>query len=235
MSKTEKWTFKYDPDQTYTYEEFEDINDRLKTQDVEIEGTPISHFELDAKGRLIPMPQTPIQKEIAVGAIHGLLDRWNIQAKQNGACTTSQGGFNLSTTGGKMIRAPDVAFTPREVYRSLTEQQLLTFRGEAFCPTFAVEVEDVSQGTKLSYLSNKFKDVYFPAGVQLGWLVDPINKKFYVFKKERGRVVRREKGWYDGNNNATVVDGGDVLPGFQLDLWDVDEAMSQVCCIILSY
>src|SRR5205085_7869158 len=106
------------------------------------------HFELDSKGRLIPMPQTPIFKELAVGNIFGQLDRWNIRSRQNGGVTISQGGFNLSTTGGRTIRAPDVAFTPSATYRNLTQQQLMTFQGRAFHPSFVVEVEDVSVDRK---------------------------------------------------------------------------------------
>jgi Uma2 family endonuclease len=178
------------------------------------------------------MPQTPPYKEGAVAEVVGQLHRWNIQTRMNGLVTSSQGGFNLSTTGGRTIRAPDVAFTPKETYRNLDEQQLYTFRGDPFNPTFAAEVEDVSHDSKLSELTKKFKDVYFPAGVQLGWLADPVNRRFYVFKRERDNVVRRrEHRWYNENNDATIVDGGSVLPGFQLELWKIDEAVSQVCCI----
>ena len=45
---------------------------------------------------------------------------------------------------GRTIRAPDVAFTPTDTYRNLTQQQLLTFQGQPFHPTVVVEVEDVS-------------------------------------------------------------------------------------------
>src|SRR6266542_4763079 len=113
---------KYHPDHVYTFEQFELLNDWLKTNELVIDKTPISHFELDKKGRLIPLSQTPILKETAVANICGQLDRWNVQTRQNGAVTSSQGGFNVSTTGGKTIRAPDVAFTPSETYRNLTRQ-----------------------------------------------------------------------------------------------------------------
>ena len=221
-------TFSYnpdDPDRAYSLKEFEGINDSLKVHEVEIDGIPVSHFDRDEKGQLIPMPQTPILKEVAVGEIFRQLANWNIQTRQNGAPTTSQGGFYF----GEEIRAPDVAFTPSEVYRGLNEDQLHTFQGALFSPTFVVEVENVAAMRKLNQLTDKFKTTYFPAGVELGWLVDPVNQEIYVFRRDKDGVVRRRShNWYDGEGNPTVVDGRDVLPGFKLQMWKIDEAISQV-------
>jgi Uma2 family endonuclease len=163
-------TFSYNPDRTYSLKEFEEINDSLKVREVQINGTPVSHFERDSKGHLIPMPQTPILREMAAGEILRQLANWNIQTRQNGAPTSSQGGFNF----GEGIRAPDVAFTPKEVYRALDKDQLLTFHGDPFSPTFVVEVENVSETCKLDELTDRFKTTYFPAGVELGWI--PLTK-----------------------------------------------------------
>ena len=215
----------YDPDRTYSLKEFEKMNDFLKTHEVQINHTPISHFDRDYKGRLIPMPQTPIQKEVAVGEIFRQLANWNIQTRQNGAATTSQGGFNF----GEGIRAPDVSFTPSDIYRGLDQSQLATFQGHPFSPTFAVEVENLSETRKLNELTDKFKTTYFPAGVELGWIIDPINENVYVLKRDRDNLVRRRHhAWYDRDGNPTVLDGRHVLPGFQLQLWEIGEAISQV-------
>ena len=214
-----------DLDRTYSLEEFEKINDALKTNEFQINGTPVSHFDRDVKGHLVPMPQSPIQKELVVGEIFRQLANWNIQTGQNGAPTTSQGGFDF----GEGIRAPDVAFTPSYIYRDLDENQLNTFQGELFSPTFVVEVENVSKKGKLNELIKKFKTTYFPAGVQLGWLVDPINTVIYVFETDSDNIVRcRRHAWYDNVGNPTVVGGRDVLPGFKLQLWKISEAISQV-------
>jgi Putative restriction endonuclease len=150
----------YKPDRTYTIKEFEAINNWLKTHDLTINDQPISHFDLDSQGKLIPVSQTPILREVAVGEILAQLANWNILTRQNGVCTTSQGGFNFSTSRGRTITAPDVAFTPRKTYRNLDQRQLLTFQGVPFSPTFAVEVEDVSAPTKLEELTTKFKTVF---------------------------------------------------------------------------
>ncbi|CAI2182351.1 20564_t:CDS:2 [Funneliformis geosporum] len=160
--------------------------------------------------------------ESAVANIVGQLDRWNIQTGQNGNVTSSQGGFRLET--GE-IRAPDVAFTPEEIYRSLTEVQGTSFRGPAFSPTFVVEVADVKYGDspKFKELDSKFKDTYFDArtSVELGWLIDPINDEIWVYKRNSKReVFRHHRKWGD-------LDGGDILPEFTLEVWSIKDAMSK--------
>ena len=119
---------------------------------------------------------------------------------------TASQGFRF----GGAIRAPDIAFIPKEVYRDLTHQQLSTFQGPAFCPTFAVEVENFKKGNNEAVLVDKFKQTYFPAGLQLGWMVDPINREVFYFRREADGIVHRHKhSWFDSDGEATVVSGRD--------------------------
>ncbi|CAG8628962.1 22380_t:CDS:2 [Gigaspora rosea] len=150
-------------DRSYTLEEFEFINDHLKTCTLEIDGQPINLFELDKNGKLIPMPQSPYAREIVVAEI-------NVWTKQNGSITSSQERFNFDIGGGKMIRAPDVAYTSKEIHRSLNKKQIWSFRGEPFTPVFVVEIGYISSRSKFEELDRKFKDIYFANGtsVQLG-------------------------------------------------------------------
>ena len=143
--------------------------------------------------------------------------------------TGSQGGLNLDMAGGRTIRAPDVAFTPTDTYRNLTQQQLLTFQGQPFHPTVVVEVEDVSASHKLEEITAEIETEYFPAGIQLGLLVDPVTKNIFTSKRDRRGVVRRRNcGWRD-------ISGGDFWPEFVLEVWKIDEAISQVCYARSSY
>ncbi len=218
-------TFDYTPDRVYTLNEFERFNDWLKTHDFVIDGTPVNHFERDTKGRLIPMPQTTLDKEPVVSEIARQVGDWNIHTRQNGVVTTSQGGYRFIGD----IRAPDVAFLPKGIYRGLTHEQLSTFQGPAFCPTFAVEVENFQTGNNEVDLIAKFKQTYFPAGLELGLMVDPINRKVFYFRRDADGVVRRrEHLWFNDDGEATVVSGCEVLPGFRLKLWKIDEVTSQV-------
>ena len=157
---TQNPPIKYGKGRTYSTEEFELLNGWLKTHELVIEGTTVSHFELNSRGNLIPVPQTPI---LTVSEITWQFCQWNTQTRCNGTVTGSQGDFNLDMAGGRTIRAPDVAFTPTDTYRNLTQQQLLTFQGQPFHPTVVVEVEDVSASHKLEEITAKIKIEYFPA------------------------------------------------------------------------
>ncbi|CAG8616830.1 9302_t:CDS:2 [Cetraspora pellucida] len=206
-------------DRSYTLEEFEFINDQLKTRTLEIDGQPVNLFDLDKNGKLIPMPQSPYSREIVVAEIVRQLGDWNIWTKQNGGVTSSQGGFDFDVGCGRMIRAPDIAYTPKEIHRSLNEKQNWSFRGEPFTPVFVVEIGNISSHSKFEKLDRKFKDIYFAEGtsVQLAWLIDPENKEIHVYKRGQRRI---NHGWKD-------VVGGDFLPRFTLEIWKIENAISQ--------
>ncbi|KAF0556651.1 hypothetical protein F8M41_015011 [Gigaspora margarita] len=174
-----------DLDRNYTIEEFETINKQLKNNPIEINKQPVDLFEYKNK-KLVPMPQCAIKIEAVVAQIVSQLDRWNAQTHRNGIVTSSQGGFNFNVSGKRTIDAPDVAFTPRRKYDSLTEEQCQTFKGEPFTPTFVVEVGNVAKPSDFKKLDAKFKNDYFAEGsaVQLGWLIDPINKCIGRGRKE---------------------------------------------------
>ncbi|CAJ0829798.1 13149_t:CDS:2 [Entrophospora sp. SA101] len=213
-----------DLNRTYTFEEFEFINEQLKTYTLEINETPVDLFEFN-KGKILPMPQNPISKEAVVCEISSQLRNWNVQTRENGIITTSQGGFDFNISGQRAIRAPDVAFIPKNIYRSLNHQQQWTFKGQQpFTLTCVVEVAVTQEGyQEFNDLDQKFREVYFATGssVELGWLVDPQNKQIYIYRRRANRVVyRTSHGW----NN---VNGGNVLPGFTLEVEKIDDAISQ--------
>jgi Uma2 family endonuclease len=217
-----------DLDRRYTLDEYERICGWLKIGKVKIDEKsqrhpdfkgPIHHFERDSAEFLVPLPPTTKYKEGVVAEISRQLANWNVQTQQNGLVTTSQGGYKIS---GNEILAPDVAFQPKDIYRSLDNDQLHSFRGEPDHPTFVVEVDDVSSPGKLETLIKKFKERYFLAGVELGWLVDPVNLTIHSFKRDiNGSVRRYEHGWRN-------LSGGETLPGFTLEVWECDEAVAQV-------
>ncbi|CAG8756617.1 9159_t:CDS:2 [Gigaspora margarita] len=183
-------------DRSYTLEEFEFINDQLKTRTLEIDGQPVNLFDLDKNGKLIPMPQSLYSREIVVAEIVRQLGE---------GITSSQGGFDFDVGCGRMIRAPDIAYTPKEIYRLLNEKQNWSFHSKPFTPVFVVEIGNISSYSKFEKLDRKFKDIYFAEGtsVQLGWLIDPENKEIH-----------------------NVV-GGDFLPRFILEIWKIEHAISQ--------
>nr|CAG8647497.1 1971_t:CDS:2 [Entrophospora candida] len=163
-------------DRSYTIEEFEFINDQLKTRILEIDRHPVNLFDLDKNGKLIPMPQSPYSREKVVAEIVRQLSNWNIWTRQNGGVTLSQGGFDFDVGGGKAIRAPDIAYTPKEI-----------------------DFGNISSHSKFVELDREFKDVYFAEGtsVQLGWLIDPENKEIHIYRRDRRCI---NYGWKDVDN-----------------------------------
>jgi Uma2 family endonuclease len=144
-----------------------------------------------------------------VSKIVALLDRWiDWNPRIGGRATCSQGAFNI----GENVRMPDVAYTPRDTDRNLFQDQIWTYHGEPFAPTFVVEVDTLSgQHSQLDALDYKMRHEYFQHGIELGWLIDPENKIMYVYKLRGGNVMRvRDRSWRN-------LSGENVLPGFVLE------------------
>jgi Uma2 family endonuclease len=77
------------------------------------------------------------------------------------------------------------------------------------CPDFVIELR--SHTDSLSALQDKMRD-YIANGAQLGWLIDPIEKKVYVYRSQ----VEAEC-----LENPASISGGPQLEGFTLDLAEV--------------
>ncbi|RIA90367.1 hypothetical protein C1645_737930 [Glomus cerebriforme] len=199
-----------DLNRAYTKEELKIINNNLKVQ---------TNFENE---RLIPIPQNPIAKEAIIQEISRQLGNWNIQTGQGGLVTTSQGGFNFSASNRRnKIIAPDIAFTPDTTYITLNQKQLWSFNGQPFTPIFVVEVAVVTSDAILNAIDNRMKNDYFAinTSVKLGWIIDPMNI-IWVYKKENNEKfpTRHKCDWDD-------LDGGNVLPGFTLEISKINDIM----------
>ena len=84
MVSSEDCPIDYEPNHFYTVEEFLALNDWLETHEFIVDGIPISHFERESDGRLVPIPPAVFIKEAAVGEIFGQLRDWNINTRQKG-------------------------------------------------------------------------------------------------------------------------------------------------------
>lgn len=75
------------------------------------------------------------------------------------------------------------------------------------CPDFIAEIR--SQSDSLETLKNKMLE-YISNGCRLAWLIDTIDEKAYIFKRDDTVTL------VDGFQNS--LSGEDVLVGFELDL-----------------
>ena len=113
----------------------------------------------------------------------------------------SNGGFILPN-GAE--RAPDVAWVRRERWEALTPKQRERF--PPLCPDFVVELRSPSDA--LDDVHEKMRE-YASSGARLGWLIDPESRRVWVYEEQAEPVCleRPER-----------VSGGEVLPGFALEM-----------------
>jgi Uma2 family endonuclease len=106
-------------------------------------------------------------------------------------------------------RAPDLSWIRNERWHALTEKQQEQF--PPLCPDFVVELR--SPTDRLQTLVAKMEE-YIANGAQLGWLIDPLERKVHIYRPGATAEIMDE---------AKEVSGEPLLKGFVLDvqsLWD---------------
>ncbi len=116
-------------------------------------------------------------------------------------------GFD-SSTGFKLPngaeRSPDLAWIRKDRWEALTRAERKRFAPIA--PDFVLELR--SEDQSLAYLKEKMEE-YIAVGCRLGWLVDPKGRKTFVYT---------ENGDIQTVSFDDTLSGGEVLPGFELQL-----------------
>lgn len=118
-------------------------------------------------------------------------------------CGIAVGADGFLRLGLVLVRIPDLSFTRWE---RLPNGQIPREPIPSLVPNLAVEVLSVSNTR--TEMERKRRE-YFNAGVELVWQIDPDDRTFEIFTSPDDSVVIGEDG---------VVDGGSVLPGFQLSV-----------------
>ena len=126
------------------------------------------------------------------------IQRWNDDEGDVGMIAGEAGTVKLM---GKLVRAPDFAFTnwDRVPGRVPPDEPV-----PDLAPDLAVEV--LSEGNTREEMERKLKE-YFLSEVQLVWYIDPRTRVVQVYTSPDDVTELGEK--------ATLV-GGDVLPGFSV-------------------
>lgn len=161
-------------------------------------------FELNAEGELEIMPPTSLETSEKNSEINFQLRGW-MKKDNSGVAFESDGMFTLPN-GAK--RAPDAFWISKEKYFALSEKE----REEGFAhivPDFVIELR--SKTENLKKLKNKMLE-YIENGVSLGWLIDPAEKRIYIY---------RANGEIEILENAAKVSGENILNGFELDLTEI--------------
>lgn len=124
-----------------------------------------------------------------------------VKADGTGVGFDSSTGFMLPN-GAK--RSPDVAWVKRSRWEALTEEERKGF--PPLCPDFVVEIR--SESDEIGDLKGKMEE-YIANGAQLGWLIDPLERKVYIYQPATDVLCL---------DNPKTISGDPVLPGFVLNL-----------------
>ncbi len=158
-------------------------------------------IERNSHGNLILMSPAGSKTSRRNSTLNRRLGNWN-EAAQLGEVYDSSGGFLLPSGA---MRSPDAAWIPTERLGPFSEEEQEKFL--PLCPDFVIELRSPSD--RLKDLQKKMQE-WMDNGCRLGWLIDPVEEKTYVY---------REKG-----ENSVVesfdeaLSGEEVLPGFVLEL-----------------
>ena len=165
---------------------------------------PELRLELTAKRELVIMPPAGSETGRRNGQLTYLLTAW-AEKDGTGISFDSSTGFTLPNGA---IRSPDASWVKREKWEALSKDQREGFA--PLCPDFVIELR--SRTDLLSDLHAKLQE-YIDNGARLGWLVDPLDKRVYVYRPDQP-----VEAWDD----PVSVSGDPVLPGFELqmkELW----------------
>ena len=119
-------------------------------------------------------------------------------------------GFDSSTSftlPDTAVLSPDVSWVRRERWEALSEDEQERFA--PLCPDFVIELR--SRWNTLKEQQQKMQQ-YLDNGTQLGWLIDPRERRVYIYRAGHEVEVLTD---------AATVSGDPVLPGFELQLTEL--------------
>ena len=153
-------------------------------------------MEVNEAGELVILPMVGFRGNRREHYMSIFLGNWEMA--NGGVSASSTSRFRL-TSGA--LRGPDAAWITQERYDTATDEERETaFPG---APDFVVEIR--SRRDNLAPLRRKMQ-LWMDGGARLGWLIDPRNRRVYVYRTGRPEPEILE--------DPETLDGEDVLPGF---------------------
>ena len=159
-------------------------------------------LERNAQGELEILPPAHPPTSRKNSRVTARLDNW-AERDGRGEAYDSSGGFTLPNGA---VRSPDASWVLKARLEEMTEEQ-----GKGFwriCPDFVIEIR--SSSDTLRGLQRKMEE-YIANGTQLGWLIDPLDRRRRVYIYRPGTEV-------EVLEDPKSVSGEPELPGFVLDL-----------------
>ncbi|MFO0967301.1 MAG: Uma2 family endonuclease [Gemmataceae bacterium] len=174
----------------------------------EIAQTDVDYFEVVNGFRVAIAPMGAFAGTVA-SLLVSYLNQFALPRKLGWAI--SEVLFDLGA--GRNQRRPDLAFIGRERWQRMERRPAVDPPAWRVVPNLAGEV--VSPSNTAAEIETKLLE-YFDAGVEIVWVLHPVLRRFYVYDSPTSARVL---------TSDDVLDGGCVLPGFQLRLADFFDAM----------
>jgi Uma2 family endonuclease len=181
------------------------FTDKISDHDFEklCANNPEVKFETTKEGKLIVMSPTGSESGRKNGRLFGQVWNWNEQT-QLGIVFDSSTGFKLSNGA---TRSPDVSWIELSRWNSLTAKQQRGFA--PIDPDFVIEL--MSPTDDLDELQQKMTE-YMSCGVQLGWLINPDDKKVEIYRVGQNKEVL---------NNPQSLSGEKLMPNLIVNLSEI--------------
>jgi Uma2 family endonuclease len=164
------------------------------------QSNPHLRIERTAEGDLVIMPPTGGKTGAQNFYLTGLFGRW-VETDGTGKGFDSSTEFSLPNGARRM---PDVSWVRNERWNALSDEQKQQF--PPLCPDFVIELRSPSD--RLKTLQEKMEE-YMINGAQLGWLIDPFEKKIHLYRAGAAVEIR---------DDPQEISGEPLLPGFMIDV-----------------
>ncbi|HZS05151.1 MAG TPA: Uma2 family endonuclease [Blastocatellia bacterium] len=161
---------------------------------------PDLRIERTSEGDLIIMPPTGGETGRSNFKLTTYFGNW-VETDRTGEGFDSSTEFILPNGAH---RSPDVSWVRRERWEALTAEEREKF--PPLCPDFVIELR--SKTDRLRPLQEKMEE-YIENGARLGWLIDPLERKVWVY---------RPNAAVECLDHPSTVSGDPELPGFVLPL-----------------
>ena len=160
-------------------------------------------IERNSQGEIIIMPPTGWETGDKNAEITTQLRNWT-KKDGRGKSADSSAGYKMPNGA---IMSPDASWVSKERLEKISLNKRRKFLPLA--PDFVIELR--SESDSLAKLKDKMQE-YIENGVSLGWLIDPIERRVYVY---------RPNAEVETLENPTEISGEPLLKGFMLDLRDI--------------
>lgn len=160
-------------------------------------------LERNAEGELIIMPPTGWETGSRNADVTMQLRAW-AKRDRKGTAVDSSAGYILPNAA---IRSPDASWVKNDRLEGISRNERQKFL--KLCPDFVIELK--SPTDFLNQLHVKMQE-WIDNGAQLGWLINPEEKRVYVYRPNATVQIVE---------NPKTMSGEPVLPGFVLELTEI--------------